>query len=238
MHCCFVECANDAPLSDTGHVEVEIADAVAAAATAAGAGSMPCTGVRWQPGGQAAFHPACWSTVEQRVRSQRARSAESRALVQAAEVAEHHAAPAQCAEAAIKVATMLRGAEGRAVVFSGAGISTAAGVGDYRGKGGKWTKESQGRDEPYETEYEKLRPTFTHYAIAELLERGFLSHVITQNADGLHLLSGVPADSLSSLHGDAFTEYCVECGTEYVRPFYAAGAGGAQNTRTLAHICT
>ena len=28
-----------------------------------------------------------------------------------------------------------------------------------------------------------------------------------QNADGLHLLSGVPAESLSSLHGDAFTEY-------------------------------
>lgn len=221
MRCCFVECADDASLLDSGHVAVEIADAVATAA--------PPTVVHWQQGtGQAVFHPACWGSIVQRVRAQRrARSAEWRALAQSAEVAEHHAAPAQVAQAASKVAALLRDAKGRAVVFSGAGISTAAGVGDYRGKGGKWTKESQGRDEPYETEYEKLRPTFTHYAVAKLLEEGFLSHVITQNADGLHLLSGVPAESLSSLHGDAFTEYCVECGTEYTRPFYAAGGGGA-----------
>ena len=85
-------------------------------------------------------------------------------------------------------------------------------------------------------EYERLRPTFTHYAIAKLVEDGVVRHVITQvttrhsaasfvdsssarvvsalqNADGLHALSGVPAEKLSSLHGDAFTEYCVKCGT-------------------------
>jgi mono-ADP-ribosyltransferase sirtuin 6 len=221
--CCLVDCADATPLADSGRVEVEIPAAEAAAAAAEADGPT----VRWEPGGQASFHPACWELIEKRLKGRRGgRSAERRALAEAAETAEHHAAPAQVAEAAAGVAALLREAGGRAVVFSGAGISTAAGVGDYRGKSGKWTKESQGRDEPYETEYEQLRPTFTHHAVAKLLEDGLLSRVITQNADGLHLLSGVPAESLSSLHGDAFTEYCVGCGTEYARPYYAAGGGG------------
>lgn len=59
-------------------------------------------------------------------------------LAQAAETAEHHAGAADVAEAAQRVATLLRDASSRALVFSGAGISTPAGVGDYRGKSGKW----------------------------------------------------------------------------------------------------
>ena len=64
-------------------------------------------------------------------------------LAQAAETAEHHASAADVADAASQLSALLREAGSRAAVFSGAGISTPAGVGDYRGKSGKWTKEAQ-----------------------------------------------------------------------------------------------
>lgn len=44
--------------------------------------------------------------------------------------------------------------------------------------------------------------------------------MITQNADGLHHLSGIPYDKLSDVHGSAFTEYCSSCGERYVRETY------------------
>ena len=63
----------------------------------------------------------------------------------------------------------------RCVAFTGAGLSTAAGLGDYRGKQGKWTREAQESGPPsYVTEYEALRPTFAHEAVAALVEKGLL----------------------------------------------------------------
>ena len=53
-----------------------------------------------------------------------------------------------------------------------------------------------------------LRPTFTHEAIAKLVEMGKLKYVVSQNADGLHHLSGIPYSKLSDVHGSAFTEVC------------------------------
>ena len=49
--------------------------------------------------------------------------------------------------------------------------------------------------------YEALRPTYTHEAICKLVHLGYLKHVISQNTDGLHRLSGVPVEQLSELHG-------------------------------------
>jgi mono-ADP-ribosyltransferase sirtuin 6 len=59
--------------------------------------------------------------------------------------------------------------------------------------------------------YEDLRPTYTHEAIVKLMELDFIKYVISQNGDGLHLLSGVPQDKISELHGNAFLEKCEVC---------------------------
>ena len=60
--------------------------------------------------------------------------------------------------------------------------------------------------------YESLRPSYTHEAIAKLVEMGHIKHVISQNTDGLHRLSGIPRDKLSELHGNSFHEKCEKCG--------------------------
>ena len=112
---------------------------------------------------------------------------------------------------------------------------TAAGIGDFRGKAGKWTEESQKREEHSQSgvSYVDLRPTYTHEAILYLLEdapqqppnstakpRGYIKYIITQNCDALHRLSGVPGKRISELHGCIFQEYCASCGEEYIRPYY------------------
>jgi len=40
-------------------------------------------------------------------------------------------------------------------------------------------------------------------------------YIISQNTDGLHRLSGVPADKISELHGNAFVEKCEDCEKRY-----------------------
>lgn len=68
--------------------------------------------------------------------------------------------------------------------------------------------------------YEQLRPTYTHEALCKLVQLGLVKYVISQNGDGLHGLSGIPAKNLSELHGNVFIEKCEKCGTRYERPFY------------------
>ncbi len=42
-----------------------------------------------------------------------------------------------------------------------------------------------------------------------------VSAVITQNIDGLHQASGVPADRVIELHGNTTYAHCLNCGREY-----------------------
>ncbi len=98
-------------------------------------------------------------------------------------------------------------------------------IGDYRGKEGKWTEEDRHDDTTIDNNddgvpYEELRPTLTHNALTELVKRDIVKHVITQNGDGLHNLSGIPNDKLSELHGNVFMEKCEKCNHQYYRSFY------------------
>ncbi len=67
--------------------------------------------------------------------------------------------------------------------------------------------------------FEKFRPTFTHEAIYKLMQLGHIKHIISQNTDGLHRLSGVARDKISELHGNSYVEKCEKCGARYERPY-------------------
>jgi len=120
----------------------------------------------------------------------------------------------------------------RAVVFTGAGISTESGIPDFRSPGGIWTKmapidfsdflfSEEARRETWRRRFEaddtwrNALPNRGHRAVAELVRRGTAAAVITQNIDGLHQASGVPVDQVIELHGNSTYAHCLDCATRY-----------------------
>lgn len=211
-----------APLCRRAACGAEVkASAARVEATVALAGSDGVGGsgaVDWEDGADLTFHHECWQALVAEGPKLDAR--DSRLLRQAGDTLEKFDAADDFAEKARRAADILSRSK-TAIAFTGAGLSTSAGLGDYRGKRGKWTLEDRGIDEKYTTVYEDLRPTFAHEAVAKLVEMGRLSYIVTQNADGLHHLSGIPYTKLSDVHGSAFTEFCPSCGARYVRDTYA-----------------
>ena len=120
----------------------------------------------------------------------------------------------------------------RAVVFTGAGISTESGVPDFRSPGGVWSRmkpiyfqefvasEDRRREAWTRTfsgvmKWTGAKPNAGHMAVARLVARGKVTAVITQNVDNLHQDSGVPADRIIELHGNASYATCLSCGLRH-----------------------
>jgi len=120
----------------------------------------------------------------------------------------------------------------RMVVFTGAGISTESGVPDFRSPGGVWSKMKPIYFQDFVGSEEKRREAWTraftgkagwvgakpnagHFAVARLVEQGKVAAVVTQNVDNLHQDSGVPAERIVELHGNASYAKCLECGERH-----------------------
>ena len=123
----------------------------------------------------------------------------------------------------------LIGGAKRIVAFTGAGISTESGIPDFRSPGGIWTKyqpimfddfmsSEEMRREAWRRKFAtdetmlKAEPNAGHRALAKLVEQGRMSAIITQNIDGLHQASGVPASKIIELHGNTTYASCLDCG--------------------------
>jgi NAD-dependent histone deacetylase SIR2 len=93
---------------------------------------------------------------------------------------------------------MLRGSKATCI-YSGAGISTSAGIGDYASKGkGSIVAREGGQNRLL------LPPTLTHRVLAALEKRHLVHEWVQQNHDGLAQKAGYPFERLNEIHGSWF----------------------------------
>jgi len=115
----------------------------------------------------------------------------------------------------------------RGVIMTGAGISVASGVPDFRSAGGLWARfdpMEYATIEAFRTNpvkvWRMLRemdeiihravPNPAHLAVAELEKLGLVMGLITQNVDNLHQRAG--SREVVEFHGNAERLVCPECG--------------------------
>jgi NAD-dependent deacetylase len=128
----------------------------------------------------------------------------------------------------------LIGGAQRVVALTGAGISTASGIPDFRSAGGMWDDVDPMevatltvfREDPerfwgfYKARLDmadRFDPNPGHYFLAHLQQMGKLSAVVTQNIDGLHQASGVEDRRVYEVHGSVRELECLDCGARYPR---------------------
>src|SRR5438045_5502730 len=128
---------------------------------------------------------------------------------------------------AFNLVTTLRSAR-RALIFTGAGISTGSGIPDFRGPQGVWKRRQPvyfqdfltseaARIEHWDYKLEgwdgfrNAQPNAVHQAIVALEKAGKVLMVVTQNIDGLHSLAGTSPARLVELHGTNLLVECVNC---------------------------
>jgi NAD-dependent deacetylase len=135
------------------------------------------------------------------------------------------------------------------LIVTGAGLSTASGIPDFRGPNGVWTRRTPVyyddfmSSEPARIEYwdfkleswtlyRSAKPNDAHRAIVDLEQAGKVRAVVTQNVDGLHRAAGTSPDLLVELHGTDRLVECQTCGkTGDPEPHFASFAATRQPPR-------
>ena len=121
------------------------------------------------------------------------------------------------------------------VALTGAGISTASGIADFRSAGGLWEQFNPLtyanyniflRQPEFYWDLEramipifgKAKPNKAHKALVDLEKKGKLKAIITQNIDNFHQAAGsrVP---IIELHGNINEVYCMDCDSRIKRGY-------------------
>lgn len=114
----------------------------------------------------------------------------------------------------------------RLAVLTGAGVSTASGIPDYRDEHGEWKRARPVEYRPFMTRSDvrqrywarstvgwpiiaQARPNAAHLALAQLEALGWVELLITQNVDGLHQAAG--SRHVIDLHGRLDVVRCMQC---------------------------
>lgn len=125
----------------------------------------------------------------------------------------------------------------KVITLAGAGISTSAGIPDFRSPGSGLYHNLQKYNlpdpqaifeigyfrtnpQPFFTLAKELypgnfKPTICHYFVRLLHSKGLLLRHYTQNIDTLERVAGLPGEKLVEAHGTFHTSHCLECRKEF-----------------------
>jgi len=120
----------------------------------------------------------------------------------------------------------------RIFVLTGAGVSTASGIPDYRDDSGDWKHQRPMEYGEFVERHESrqrywarsfigwqrfrhARPNQAHLALARLEQLDRLTCTVTQNVDGLHQRAG--SRRVTELHGSLASVVCLACGAAIER---------------------
>ncbi|WP_324768451.1 NAD-dependent protein deacetylase [Pokkaliibacter plantistimulans] len=115
----------------------------------------------------------------------------------------------------------------RLFVITGAGISTASGIPDYRDHEGNWKRNPPVQHADFMKQpacrqrfwarslvgwpvMSRAQPNAAHRALADWEQRGKVELLVTQNVDGLHQKAG--SQQVVDLHGRSADIRCMSCG--------------------------
>ncbi|KAL4737618.1 DHS-like NAD/FAD-binding domain-containing protein [Aspergillus similis] len=128
------------------------------------------------------------------------------------------------------------GRNSQTVLLTGAGISVASGLSDYRGENGTYVTNKRYRPiyfHEFATRHDsrkrywarsfigwpgllKAKPNSTHWAIRDLGAKGYVSSIITQNVDSFHPTAHPEIPSIE-LHGYLRSVVCLSCRNQFPR---------------------
>lgn len=125
-----------------------------------------------------------------------------------------------------KAAALIHAAPTQGLAYTGAGISVESGIPPFRGRDGLWNTVDPSFIEInhfyadpehswakirkiFYDNWGKAKPNAAHFALAEMMNAGFLQGIVTQNIDMLHQHAG--AKHVIEFHGTLEALVCLKC---------------------------